>query len=213
MNGLEAFLPGVQGGPRAGTGVFVLVRTSNPGSDAIQAGFADVHIPHAARAPLVAALCDANADPVADLIDEAADATPVPPSPLMARKPDLDRFFAKPTVEEILFELQTTTDDWAMKTRADLLTKSPLALKTTLAAIRRAPALGSLEAALNTEFRLCTHLFERGEFTEGVRALLVDKDKSPKWQPPRLEDVTVDMVESLFAPLPAADEPGLAPPQ
>lgn len=182
------------------------------GSDAIQTGFADVHIPHQKREALVAALSDPSAPPVTDLIDEASDADPVPASPLMALKPDIDRYFSKPTVEAILAELQTTTNPWAMKTRADLLTKSPLALKASLAAMRRAPALGSLEEALNVEFRLCTHLFERGEFPEGVRALLVDKDKAPRWQPARLEDVTSAMVESLFAPVDASDEPALAPP-
>lgn len=182
------------------------------GSDAIQTGFADVHIPHQKCAALVAALSDPNAPVVADLIDEAAETDPVPASPLMARKVDIDRTFSKSTVEAIVSELQTTTDAWAMKTRADLLAKSPLALKATLAALRRAPSLGSLEDALNVEFRLCTHLFERGEFPEGVRALLVDKDKSPRWQPPRLEDVPQQMVDDLFAPVQAEDEPGLAPP-
>jgi enoyl-CoA hydratase len=183
------------------------------GSDAIQTGFADVRIPHQKRDALVAALSDPKAAPVFDLIDEIGESEPVPPSPLMALKPDIDRYFAQPTVEAILSELQTTTNAWAMKTRADLLTKSPIALKATLAALRAAPALGSLEAALNVEFRLCTHLFERGEFPEGVRALLVDKDKAPRWNPSRLEDVTNNMVESLFTPLPDADEPGLAPPR
>lgn len=183
------------------------------GSDAIQTGFADVHIGHQKREALVAALSDPGAPPVADLIDEAADADPVPASPLMALKPGIDHHFSTPTVEAILSELQTTTDAWAMKTRADLLAKSPLALKATLAALRRAPSLGSLEEALNVEFRLCTHLFECGEFPEGVRALLVDKDKAPRWQPPRLEEVTSDLVDGLFAPVEAADEPGLSPPQ
>ncbi|MGE0698074.1 MAG: enoyl-CoA hydratase/isomerase family protein [Hyphomicrobiaceae bacterium] len=183
------------------------------GSDAIQTGFADVHISHGRRADLIAALADPKAPPVADIIDEAGEAEPVPPSPLMALKNEIDRCFGKPTVEAILAELQTTTAEWAMKARADLLQKSPLALKATLAALRRAPSLGSLEAALDVEFRLCTHLFEAGEFPEGVRALLVDKDKAPKWRPPRLEDVTPSMLDMLLVPYPAADEPGLAPPR
>jgi enoyl-CoA hydratase len=182
------------------------------GSDAIQAGFADLHIPHTRCAALVAALMDPDGAPVAEIIDAAADESPVPASPLMALKPGIDRCFGKPTIEAILEELQTTTAEWAMKARADLLQKSPLALKASLAAMRRAPALGSLEAALNVEFRLCTHLFESGEFPEGVRALLVDKDKAPRWRPPTVEDVTGEMVEDLFAPLPLSDEPGLTPP-
>jgi enoyl-CoA hydratase len=181
------------------------------GSDAIQTGFADALIPHGSVSGLVASLIDPKGPPVAEVIDGAADAMPVPTSPLLALRPDIDRCFDKATVEEILAELHTTTAEWAMRTRADLKQKSPVALKATLAALRRAPALGSLEAALDVEFRLCTHLFERGEFLEGVRALLVDKDKAPKWQPARLEEVTADMVEALFAPFPPAEEPGLTP--
>lgn len=181
------------------------------GSDAIQAGFADVLVPHETIPDLVASLIDAKGAPVADVIDEAADALAVPPSPLLAMRPEIDRCFAKASVEEILVELQTTTADWAGRTRADLKQKSPLALKATLTALRRASSLDSLEAALDVEFRLCTHLFESGEFPEGVRALLVDKDKAPKWRPALLDDVTPDMVEALFAPYPAAEEPGLTP--
>ena len=181
------------------------------GSDAIQAGFADAHVAHETIPGLVAALVDPTGLPIADIIDEAADALPVPPSPLLALKPEIDRFFSKPSVEAILGELQSSASDWAQRTKADLAQKSPLALKATLAALRQAPSLGSLEAALDVEFRLCTHLFERGEFPEGVRALLVDKDKAPKWQPPRLEEVTPAMVAALFAPFSAVEEPGLTP--
>ena len=183
------------------------------GSDAIQTGFADIHVPHQNVAGIVAALIKTDGPAISEILDEAGEAEAVPPSPLMALKPEIDRCFGRPSVEAILAELQTTTAEWAMKTRADLLQKSPLALKTTLAAQRRAKHLGSLEEALDVEFRLCTHLFEHGEFAEGVRALLVDKDKSPKWRPARLEDVTPEMVERLFEPLSAADEPGLSPPR
>lgn len=189
-----------------------LVGARMSGSDAIQAGFADVHVDHTRIPALVAALVAPGGEPVADILDVATDETPVPASPLMALKPHIDRVFGQPTVEAMLAELQTTTAEWAMKTRAELLQKSPLALKATLAAIRGAKGLGSLEAALNTEFRLCTHLYEAGEFPEGVRALLVDKDKAPKWNPARLEDVGPPQIEALFQSFPAADEPGLQPP-
>ena len=77
--------------------------------------------------------------------------------------------------------------------RRHLDLKSPKSLKLTLAAIRNARALRSLEQALNIEFRLCTRLFEDGEFIEGVRALIVDKDRKPKWSPPRLGDVPLNL--------------------
>ena len=179
------------------------------GADAIQAGFAGTFAPSAALPGLKAELADPKGRAVDEIVDALADEHPVPASPLMALKPKIDKFFGGPTVEGILSALQTTTDDWAQKARAGLLQKSPLALKTTLSAIRQARQLPWLEAALNVEFRLCARLFEHGEFPEGVRALLVDKDKAPKWNPARLQDVTPDMVAALFAPFLQEQELGL----
>jgi enoyl-CoA hydratase len=102
--------------------------------------------------------------------------------------------------------------EWAARTLAELNTKSPLALKVALAALRRARGLTSLEECLNMEYRLTVRLYEHGEFPEGVRALIVDKDKAPRWNPARLEDVTPAMVETFFAPLPASEDLGLEVP-
>ena len=182
------------------------------GSDAIQAGFAGTFVPSSALGELKGRLIDPKGAPVDEIIDALGDERPVPDSPLMALKPVIDRLFAPPTVEGILRELTTTTAEWAQKARADLLQKSPLALKATLAAIRQARHLPSLEAALDVEYRLCTRLFERGEFPEGVRALLVDKDKAPKWNPREVEDVSSAMVTELFGPFPRGEELGLTAP-
>ena len=179
------------------------------GADAIQAGFSGTFAPSGALPGLKAELCDPHGRPIDEIIDALSDEHPVPASPLMALKPRIDVMFGGQTVESILTALQTTTDAWAQKARADLLQKSPLALKTTLTAIRQARQLPWLEAALNVEYRLCTRLFENGEFPEGVRALLVDKDKAPKWTPAKLQDVTPDMVTALFAPFPPDAELGL----
>ena len=96
--------------------------------------------------------------------------------------------------------------EWAAKTAAALAQKSPKALKLTLAAIRNARSLASLEKALTVEYRLTVRLFEDGEFPEGVRALLVDKDRKPKWSPPQLDGVTTELVERYLAPLPPGEE-------
>ena len=74
-------------------------------------------------------------------------------------------------------------------------------MKLTLRAIRLARQMDSLEEALNLEYRLTTRLFLSGEFPEGVRALLVDKDKAPKWNPPTLAAVTEDLLGDFLAPL------------
>ena len=132
-----------------------------------------------------------------------------PRSSLHALAPMIDAAFAFDRVEDILAELERMPGEWSAATLATLRSKSPLALKLTLAALRRAREFVSLEDCLNMEYRLTVRLYEHGEFLEGVRALIVDKDKSPKWNPPRLEAVTPEMVDAFFAPLPANEELGL----
>jgi enoyl-CoA hydratase len=180
------------------------------GAGTIYAGFADTYVPSARLPELAAALAQPDAGDVAGVIRSFAE--PPPPSDLAAHASEIDRAFRFDTVEAIRHELAAMGGKWAAKTRSELDRRSPLALKLTLAAIRGARGLSSLEAALNFEYRLTTRLFEHGEFIEGVRALIVDKDKSPKWNPPRLEAVTPEMVADFFAPLAPAEELGLTAP-
>ena len=90
----------------------------------------------------------------------------------------------------------------------DAVEELPLgeSLKLTLAAIRQARRLPSLEEALKVEYRLTVRLFEDGEFPEGVRALLIDKDRKPKWSPPELGEVTPELVSRYLVPLPPEEE-------
>jgi len=180
------------------------------GAGTIFSRFADVFVPSAKLDALREALCATTASGVRDVIARFAEAAPH--STLADRADIVARTFSHATIPAILDALARETDEWAAKTRAALLERSPKALATTLAAIRRARGLGSLEAALNVELRLCLHLFQDGEFTEGVRALLIDKDKSPRWNPPAIADVSDAVIEALFAPLPADQELGLRPP-
>jgi len=156
------------------------------------------------------ALSRAKAADVAGVIGRFGEAPPH--SNLAGHAEEIGRTFSQPTVPAILDALANEESEWATKTREALLVRSPKALAATLAAVRRARKLGSLEEALNVEFRLCLHLFEDGEFVEGVRALLVDKDKNPRWKPPTLAELSDATVEALFAPLPADQELGLRPP-
>ena len=179
-------------------------------ADAIYARFADMFIPSAKLAQLVERLIDAKGGPVgaaiAGLSEDAG------PASLAARRADIDRVLGKATVEAMLETLPSLPGEWAQKTIAALAQKSPKSLKLTLAAIRNARSLASLEAALNVEFRLTVRLFEDGEFHEGVRALIVDKDRKPKWSPARLADVGQELVATYLASLPASEELGLTPP-
>ena len=187
-------------------------------ADAIHAGFADSFVPAAALPVLIERLSDPNGDVVGSVIAGSAQAAGA--SELAQRAGDIDRLFSGASVEAIVASLEGEGGDWAAKVRALLAQKSPKSLKLTLAAIRRARQLASLEEALKAEYRLTVRLFEDGEFPEGVRALIVDKDRKPRWSPPDLAGVTDDLVARYLAPLPESEEltfaevsdpPGLTP--
>jgi enoyl-CoA hydratase len=187
-----------------------LVGERMKGAGTIFSGFADVFVQSARLDDLRAALCKARAADAKGVISGFAE--PPPHSNLAEHAAEIGRTFSQASVPAILDALAKEESDWGTKTREALLIRSPRSLAATLAAIRRARKLGSLEEALNVELRLCLHLFEDGEFVEGVRALLVDKDKKPRWNPPSLAEINDSMIEALFAPLPVDQELGLRPP-
>ena len=177
-------------------------------ADALFAGFADVCVPVAQLPDLIAALTAVpNARP-GDVIASLAQETP--PGDLQARSKEIAHLFGGASVEAILAALARDGDPWANKTIAGLKTKSPTALKVTLAALRAARRLPSLAAALDMEYRIVSRLFEDGEFNEGVRALLVDKDRAPKWRRATLEAVSDADIGRLMAPLPVGEGLGHA---
>jgi enoyl-CoA hydratase len=178
-------------------------------ADAIYARFADAFVPAAKIGHMADRLVDPGGGLIGDIIGSVAgDAGP---SLLFERRGDIEQAFGADTVEAMLSALSAAPDVWAQKTATKLAHKSPKSLKLTLAAVRNAQALSSLEEALNVEFRLCVRLFEDGEFIEGVRALIVDKDRQPKWSPARLQDVPPQLIEAYLAPLPPQEELGLEP--
>jgi enoyl-CoA hydratase len=181
------------------------------GTEALDLGFANVLI-LSGRVPGALAEIIADGSPDGAMIRNTSSMDEAPRSTLHDLAPAIDAAFGFDRMEDIIATLQGMAGDWAAQTLAELRTKSPLALKLTLAALRRARGHVSLEECLNMEYRLTVRLYEHGEFPEGVRALLVDKDKAPKWNPARLEDVTPAMVEGFFAPLPVDEELGLTAP-
>ena len=195
----------------AETGVYLgLTGERMRGAGTIFAGFADVFVAAERLPALKDALSKAAASEVDGIIGDHAGQPPA--SELAQGSERIQHAFRFDTVEEIRAELERMDSDWGRKRLAELDAKSPLSLKLTLAAVRNARKLGSLEAALNVEYRLCVRLFEHGEFIEGVRALIVDKDRKPKWRLPRLEDVSAELVADWMAPLREGEELGLQAP-
>ena len=129
---------------------------------------------------------------------------PTNKSKIAGLQPSIDRHFAHGSVEEIFASLEADASLFAAETLKSLRTKSPTSLKVTYRQIREGKKLG-FEDCMRLEFRL-TNRFMRGhDFYEGVRAVILEKDNAPKWQPPSLEAVTAAHVDAYFAALPDGD--------
>ncbi|MDP3760432.1 MAG: enoyl-CoA hydratase/isomerase family protein [Ramlibacter sp.] len=178
------------------------------GADAVGVGLADVVLDSAQLAPLWAELASGTV-PTLSRLQQAGAPTA---GTLLRDQAAIDRVFALPTVKDIVSALEADTSQWAVETAAVLRKRSPLMLHVVLEQIRRGRG-SSLADDLRMErglVRNCFHLRAgaAGETVEGIRALAVDKDHSPRWNPPRIEEVTPDMVAAFFeAPWPAHAHP------
>lgn len=119
----------------------------------------------------------------------------------------IDKCFCHDSVEEIIESLENEAaenlDEWCKKTVKKMKEASPLSLKVTLRSIREG-RFQSLDQCLAREYRITVNWISNqvsNDFSEGVRARLVDKDFAPKWNPSSLENVSDDMVDSYFIPL------------
>lgn len=125
----------------------------------------------------------------------------LPDAPLAALRPAIDHFFGLPDVASIVEQLQQVTvadsHEWALATAQLMQTRSPLAMAVTLEMLRRGRRL-PLEQCFALELHVDRQWFERGDLIEGVRALIIDKDKTPRWNPPTLHEVNAALVQSFF---------------
>jgi enoyl-CoA hydratase len=175
-------------------------------ADAVAAGLATHRIPSARFAALLDGLTGTLS--VDALL--AAFAEPAGEGPILARRGAIDRLFAGGRVEDILAALdreassRSADAEWAAKTAATIAKKSPLSLKLALAQVRRGKAW-DFETCMCAEFRIVSRVIYGSDFYEGVRAVIVDKDNKPRWQPATLSEVSEAEVARHFAPR-GADE-------
>ena len=130
---------------------------------------------------------------------------------LQSARGQIDQYFSLNSVGDIAAALEAADDEWARTTAATLRKRSPLMLNVVLEQIRRARGM-DLAADLRMERDMVRHCFYlrpgQSETVEGIRALAVDKDHAPQWQPGRIEDVTPEMVAPFFiSPWPAHAHP------
>jgi enoyl-CoA hydratase/carnithine racemase len=174
-------------------------------ADALYAGLADVYLAHEALDDLDTALAmlrwsrDHFAD-VRDVVRVLGTASSPEPT-LAALRPAIDAHFSRRDIRAVIRSLQSesrpTYDEWARQTLKLMATRSPLMMAVTARQLERGRAM-DLPDCFRMELCMVLHCFEQGDFREGVRALLVDKDNAPRWNPAQIEDVTEEMIAAFF---------------
>ncbi|WP_448657947.1 enoyl-CoA hydratase/isomerase family protein [Sphingomonas sp. CJ99] len=186
-------LPGRIGQYLAVTGVRI------DGAECLGLGLATHYLP-------ATALEDAKALIIADptgieavLADLAAAASQ---PRILAHREAIDRLFASDRLEEIVAALEADDSDFARDTLATIRTKSPQAMKVSLKLLLDAATMPTFEDEMRQEYAVATRVVQRPDFIEGVRALILDKDNAPVWNPAAIEEMTDHMIDRIFAPLP-----------
>ena len=185
-------LPGAMGEYLALTGARL------DGAECVALGICTHYVPSEALPALKAAIV---ADPraLAALLDEASVAPPV--AGILARQESIDRLFAHDRYEDVLAALAADRSEWAEATLRTLGKKSPQSCKVSLRLVLNARERTDFADEMRAEFGIVTHVCQRPDFAEGVRALLVDRDNKPIWHPATPDGVTDHMIDTIFSPL------------
>ncbi len=195
---------------RGALGTYLALTGTQLGAfDAVGSGLADAYLAPDAALGLETRLLDMpwSGDPhgaIDAVVRSLATRAPAPGGQtvsLAELQPAIDAHFAAVSVAGILNSLQRETRPefaaWATATHALLLRRSPTMLCVSFEQLRRAKSL-DLAGCFRMEFDLAQHCFVQGDFVEGVRAVIVDKDNAPRWRPDRIEDVSEAYVAALF---------------
>jgi len=129
----------------------------------------------------------------------------IPPAPILDRQSDIDRLFASDRFEDILAALAADGSEWALATLKTLESKSPQACKVVLRLLAEGGKIEDFAEEMTMEYAVAAHVLARPDFVEGVRALIVDKDNSPRWNPATAAAVSDADIAAIFQPLPPAE--------
>ncbi|GGC68375.1 enoyl-CoA hydratase/isomerase family protein [Hoyosella rhizosphaerae] len=164
------------------------------GADAVACGLATHFVPHEQFAELTEALL-ANQESAVSVVEKYA--TPTPESSLATRVDDIEECFSAPTVTEVADRLRAGKSDWHSETAAALSVVSPRSVWITARLVERG-AVSSLRECLDRELALTTHVIQHPDFAEGIRAVLVDKDRKPSWENSTLSEVTPGDIDRVL---------------
>lgn len=187
------FLPRLKG--EVGT-YMVLTGARLKAYDCLYAGVATHYVSEDAVSDLRQNLLKTS-DPEAVLKALSQPDLEAPIAPLQA---DIDRLFCGETLKDILSALEADPSEWAAKTLATILQKSPVSCGVAVRQMRDG-AKQEFEECMRIEMRAVTRMMSRNDFYEGVRAVLIDKDMKPQWSPSAFADVSAELLDTIFATL------------
>jgi enoyl-CoA hydratase len=165
-------------------------------ADALYTGIADVHVGSDRIEALRDALCaEADLDGAIALFSQDPGSVP-----LAEHRNAIDRCFSAASVEAIVAALEAEGSEWAAATARTIAAKSPTSLRITYRQLRKGARLG-FEECMKLEFRMVHGILAGHDFFEGTRAVVIDKDQDPRWQPAVLAGVSESDVAHYFAPL------------
>ena len=166
------------------------------GADAIYAGFGDSQVGVEKLEALKAALISqGDVGVIGEYLQSSND------SLLEENISLIENYFAADNAIEIVKKLEASSSDWAEKQARLMRRACPLSVACSLQMTRQACSFDSVEQALKNEYRFTFRSMIEGDVLEGVRALIVDKDRNPQWKVKRLEEVTDEMVSSMLSSL------------
>ena len=177
-------------------------RVAGPGCLAL--GLSTHYLPSNALAEAKTRIANEDIDRIDGILGTLSE-TP-PPSKVVETLFQINRHFASDHFEDILTSLEADESDWAMRELATLRSKSPQTCKVALRQLAQSAALSDFADNMAMDYRIASRVIVRPDFAEGVRAVIIDKDNAPKWDPATPEGVTENLIDAIFAPLPVQEE-------
>jgi enoyl-CoA hydratase len=165
------------------------------GADAVRLGLADYFVPASRLDGLTVELqSNPNVEQAIAPLQMALPPSSLPPAPAVSE------IFGRDSVVDIVSALNSEPAGWAQDALKAMESSCPFSLELTFRAIREGRDK-SMRECLITDFRIAQRIMKKGDYFEGVRALIIDKDNAPRWDPARLSEVRREDIDACFAPL------------
>ncbi len=173
------------------------------GAECLWAGLATHYIESDKLAEVKARII-AEPERLKDILDEFSGEPPT--ARIAGNKRKIDTLFAPGTLEGVIAALENDDSDWAAKELAAVKARCPMTSKVALCQFAENADCRDFAANMAMEYRVASRMIMRPDFAEGVRAVLIDKDNAPQWQPSTPEEISDAKVDEIFDPMPAGEE-------